>query len=252
MSDAEVLTFTIVSAMFFGGNHELTRIFLKEYGYIPNILSKSRLNRRTHALDEALWRSLLLSLYQTMSHFEESNEYIVDSFPISVCSTARINRSKIYRGKQYHGYSPTRQHYFYGIKVHVLINKNGCPKEIVFTPGSEHDMKAFKRFSLDLPTGSIIYADRAYNNYDWEDFLKNEVEINMIIERRKCSKRSLTTEREYLLRRIRKKIETSFSLITGLFPRSIKAVTSVGFEIKIFNFILAYTIKLFWKRFALA
>ena len=145
-----------------------------------------------------------------------------------------------------------RQHYFYGIKVHVLTNKSGSPKEVIFTPGSEHDMKAFKRFSLDLPPGSTIYADRAYNNYEWEDLLREEVEIQMIVDRRKCSKRPLTAERKYPLSRIRKRVETTFSQITGLFPRFIKAVTAEGFEIKVFNFILAYTIGLFCKRCALA
>ena len=37
MTDAEVVTFSIVSALFFYGNHERTRHFLKYYGYIPNI-----------------------------------------------------------------------------------------------------------------------------------------------------------------------------------------------------------------------
>jgi hypothetical protein len=52
---------------------------------------------------------------------------------------------------------------------------------------------------------------------------------------------------------MRKRIETVFSQITGIFPRNINAVTAKGFEIKIFNFILAYIFKLIFKeRFALA
>jgi hypothetical protein len=43
MSDSEVLTLAIVAAMFFGGSHENSRKFLKEYGYIPNMLSKASL-----------------------------------------------------------------------------------------------------------------------------------------------------------------------------------------------------------------
>lgn len=44
MSDAEVMTTSIVAATFFTSNMETTRIFLKEQGYIPNTLGKSRLN----------------------------------------------------------------------------------------------------------------------------------------------------------------------------------------------------------------
>jgi hypothetical protein len=31
---------------------------------------------------------------------------------------------------------------------------------------------AFKGFELDLPSGSIIYADKQYNDYHYEDLLE--------------------------------------------------------------------------------
>ena len=48
------------------------------------------------------------------------------------------------------------------------------------------------------------------------------------------------TALNYLQDRMRKRIATvPFSQITGIFPRSIKALTSRGFEIKVFNFNLS-------------
>jgi len=254
MSDDEVLTFAIVSAMFFCGNHERTRVFLKEYGYIPNILSKSHLNRRLHAFDESFWRQLLYQLSQSLLHFEKTKEYAVDSFPVSACDTPRITRAKIFQGKEYHGYNASKQRYFFGIKVHMIVSANkGIPVEILFTPGAENDMRAFKRFSLDIPEGSTIYGDRAYNDYAFEDFLSDNAEIRLIVQRRKNSRRPLLAELRYLQSRMRKRIETVFSQITKIFPRSINAVTAKGFEVKVFNFILAYTFDLFFKeKFALA
>ncbi len=114
-------------------------------------------------------------------------------------------------------------------------------------------MKAFKRFSLHIPKGSVLYGDRAYNNSKWEDFLSEHAEINLIAQRRKRTKRPLRGELRYLQSRMRKRIETTFSQITSIFPRNIKAVTSKGFEIKVFNFILAYIFNLFFKeRFSLS
>ena len=107
MSDDEILTFSIVSAMFFCGNHKQTRDFLREYGYIPKILSKSQLNRRLHAFDESFWRHLLYQLSQSLLHYENCNEYAIDSFPVSVCDTPRITRAKIFQGKEYHGFNST-------------------------------------------------------------------------------------------------------------------------------------------------
>jgi transposase len=248
MTDAEVVTFAITSAMFFYGNHLRTRQFLKYYGYIPNILSQSQLNRRLHAFDNAFWNALLNLLTRALLHFEKTQEYLVDSFPVSVCQTSRIARAKIYQGKEYHGYNPSKQGYFYGLKVHMVTTAHGIPIEVLLTPGSEHDMKAFKRLTLDLPSASTLYADRAYNNYEFEDFLKEHAEIEMIVQRKAISKRPLTGERRYIHSRMRKRIETVFSEITNLFPRKINAVTANGFELKIFSFILAYTFGLFFKN----
>jgi hypothetical protein len=48
MNDAEVMTTALVAALFFGGKHESAQLMLKENGYIPQMLSKSRFSRRLH------------------------------------------------------------------------------------------------------------------------------------------------------------------------------------------------------------
>ena len=54
MTTAEVIMTALVAARFFGGCLEHSRHFLKEHHYIPQMLSKSQLNRRLHAIPEAL------------------------------------------------------------------------------------------------------------------------------------------------------------------------------------------------------
>jgi hypothetical protein len=51
MSDAEVMITAIVAALYFGGNLERVRGLLAQPTYIPRMLSKSRFNRRLHALE---------------------------------------------------------------------------------------------------------------------------------------------------------------------------------------------------------
>ncbi len=48
MNAAEVITTGMVAMLYFHGNFERSRMFLKEMGYIPEMLSKSRFNRRLH------------------------------------------------------------------------------------------------------------------------------------------------------------------------------------------------------------
>ncbi len=48
----------------------------------------------------------------------------------------------------------------------MVATTNQEPIELVMTPGSESDMRAFKRFELALPDESVIYTDKAYTDID--------------------------------------------------------------------------------------
>ena len=60
MSDAEVMTTAIVAVLYFKGNFSLASRFLYSEHYIPNMLGKSRLNRRLHGISD-LFLTLFLS-----------------------------------------------------------------------------------------------------------------------------------------------------------------------------------------------
>ena len=85
LSTAEVMCTALVAAAFFGGNIEKTRSFLEEYGYIRKAISKSRFNRRLHAIDPHLWRMLFDLLAETFKHSRLEQTYVVDSLPVAVC-----------------------------------------------------------------------------------------------------------------------------------------------------------------------
>jgi hypothetical protein len=243
MTNAEVIAFALTAARFFNGNQRRTASFLRAHRYILNPLSESHLNRRLHKIPWDIWQAIFSTLAE---HFKRSNlsqQYAIDSFPIPICDNIRIFRSKIYSGKAFRGYTASKKRYFYGIKAHLLVTPKGEPIECAFTPGSESDISTFKDFELDIPNGSIIYADKAYTCYEFEDLLQ-ESGLSLITQRKANSKRPLAGWLRYIQSRIRKKIETTFSQITGLFPRSIHAVTSRGFTLKVYLFILAHSISL--------
>ena len=75
-------------------------------------------------------------------------------------------------------------------------------------------------------------------DYGIEDALA-EAEIYLIPIREKNSKRPLPPWLQYLQSLQRKAVETAGSLIERILPKSIHAVTSEGFEIKILLFLLA-------------
>ena len=101
-----------------------------------------------------------------------------------------------------------------------------------------------RRLNLVLPKGVSIFADKAYTDYELEDFLHEALEIAFIAKRKANAKRKHDAYSELKLSLIRNRIETVFSEIKSLSPRSIRAKTEKGFSLKIMFFILAYTVKL--------
>jgi hypothetical protein len=89
-----------------------------------------------------------------------------------VCDDMRIKRNKLYPEEMFRGYLPSKKRYFYGLKVHLLVTTDGQPVEFFLTHGGFGDVAALKYYAFALPAGSIIYADRAYNDYEIEELLK--------------------------------------------------------------------------------
>lgn len=73
---------------------------------------------------------------------------------------------------------------------------------------------------LELPEGSIIFADKGYTDYNYENLLE-EVGLHLKAQRRKNSKRPMPAWEEYLGKPTRQYIETVFSRLRSLFPRKI-------------------------------
>jgi DDE family transposase len=241
MSNAEVLTTALTAALFFRGNHESARAMLKQHGYISHMLSKSRFSRRLHRLRDTCC-ILFNMLGQVWKTLNTNAVYIIDSFPVAVCDNIRIRRAKLYTNEQVRGYIPSKKRYFYGLKIHLIVPQDGQPVECFLTHGGFGDVDALKYYAYALPDGSIIDADRAYNDYEIEDLLKEVDHIQLVPMRKKNSQRGLPPYVSFVQQYHRKRVETAGSLIAQLFPKSVHAVTAQGFELKVALFVIAYSL----------
>jgi Transposase DDE domain len=160
MSDAEVITTGLVAMMFLRGNFETARALLSMPPYLPHMLSRRRLNRRLHRLKH-LFVTLFDLFGYTWKQLNTASVYIIDSFPITACDNYRIPRAKLYQHEESRGYIPSKKRYVYGLKLHLMVTKEGQPVECFLTPGSYSDVRALKTFQFDVPDGSRIYADKA-------------------------------------------------------------------------------------------
>jgi Transposase DDE domain len=238
MNDAEIMTTALIASLFFRGNHESARALLKQRGYIPHMVSKSRFSRRLHRMKELfiLLFDLLGNIWKTLN---EDAIYVIDSFPVAVCDNIRIRRSKIYAKEALRGYQASKKRYFYGLKIHLMVTQDGQPVECFLTPGGFGDVDALQYYAYELPDGAIIYADKADNDYEIEDLLQAVDHIHLLPMRKQNSKRALSPSVTFVQSYHRKRVETAGSLIEQLLPKSIHAVTSQGFELKVALFVIA-------------
>ena len=238
--DAEIMTIAIVAALYFGANYTLARAFLKEQGHIPGMLGKSRFSRRLNRI-----KHQFLSLFNVLAHmWKELNQdgiYIVDTFPVAACDNIRIPRCKLYQGEEYRGYTSSKKRYFYGLKIHMMVTRQGQPVEIFLSAGAFSDTRGLEVFDFDLPEGCVVIGDKAYNYYVIEDQLA-EAGIELRPIRKNNSHRKLPPWMDYLQHQYRKMIETAGSMIERLLPKSIHATNAEGFELKVVLFSLASSI----------
>jgi hypothetical protein len=242
MSDAEVITTALVAARFFGGNHHLARVYLKEHRFIPLMLKASRFSRRLNRLFFPLL-DLFDRLGMLLKSISQSCEYLLDSFPVPICDNIRIPKARLVRSEDYRGYIASKKRYFYGIRVQLLTTRNGIPVEFVFLPGEANDTRGLGALPLLLPPDSSIYGDAGYTDYLSEDDLNDAESLQLQVMRKRNSHRRDPPWVAYLKQSIRHPIETVFSAITCRFPKSIHAVTMDGFLLKVTMFILAFTLE---------
>lgn len=243
VTDAEIMTIALVAVIFFAGNFEKSRRFLDNPKYIPNMISRSRFCRRIHKTRE-LFVTMFQLLGEVWKNLDSNLIYAIDSFPVQSCDNYRIGRCHIYTEKKYRGYISSKRRYFYGVKVHFMVTEKGFPVEFYILPGCENDTKAMKLFSFDVCEGSVIYGDKAYNDYNYEDIIFESENVKLLPIRKSNSTRQLPLYVSYLQQLHRKIVEISGSLIERMMPKSIHAVTAAGFELKVSLFVLGYGINL--------
>ncbi|GAB3807607.1 IS982 family transposase [Spirosoma humi] len=240
LNDAEVATIANMAAIAFYGNQAAACGYMQKH-YGMKLLDKSGFNRRLHRL-QPLLIAIFRALGASLKDLNTSTRYMIDSFPVAVCRNCRIPVSKLLNGKAYHGYNEAKKEYFYGFKVQVIITADKQPVDYFITAGSFHDSTACKAVLVDLPAGSELYGDSGYTDYEQEDLYAECDQIYLKIHRKKNSLRPDQAWEVFLKKHFRKPIENVFGQITNLFPRKIHAVTAEGFLLKLFLFLLAFTI----------
>ena len=95
------------------------------------------------------------------------------------------------------------------------------------------DVKALDKITEIFPPEAKLYGDSAYTDYQAEDYLLENKNVELRTQRKSNSKRPDTEKQSKLKLKMRKRIEVAISDIKKMFPRTIHK----GFSIKITMYI---------------
>ena len=84
----------------------------------------------------------------------------IDSTPIRVCKNKRIPRHKVFEGIAEVGKSSMG--YFYGFKLHLVINDKGEILSFALTPGNTDDREPLKNKKFIEALKGKLYGDKGY------------------------------------------------------------------------------------------
>src|SRR5690349_9755151 len=93
---------------------------------------------------------------------EETGLYFADSSKLAVCHNRRIHRHKVFDGLVARG--KTSMGWFFGLKLHFVINHQGQIMALMITPGNIADSTVLDEITQHL-TGKL-YADKGYISHE--------------------------------------------------------------------------------------
>jgi len=82
----------------------------------------------------------------------------IDSTPLAVCHNRRIDRHRVFKEVARRG--KTSMGWFYGFKLHLVVNDRGEILAFHLTPGNVHDLQPVPLLSQGLY--SKLFGDRGY------------------------------------------------------------------------------------------
>ena len=129
----------------------------------------------------------------------------VDSTPIRVCKNKRIKSNKVFKGLAEVGKSTMG--WFYGFKLHLIINDKGEILNFVITPGNTDDREPLKNKNFIEKIRDKLYADKGYISRKLTELLFVDG-IHLITGIRNNMKNTLMELKDRILLRKRSVIET--------------------------------------------
>jgi len=203
LCDSEVIT--IMIAFHLGGYRNLKHFYIN---YVQKVLTNEFPITVSYNRFVELQQKALLPMVMFLKMMKLGNctgISFIDSTPVRVCNNKRIYNHKVFEGIASRGKSTMG--YFFGFKLHIVVNDQGEILDFVITPGNVDDRSPLKNGSfLDKVYGKL-FADKGYIGKKlFEQLFVNGIQL--ITGIRQNMKNCLMTLSDKVLLRKRSIIET--------------------------------------------
>jgi hypothetical protein len=177
--------------------------------YFPQLISYERFVALLPRLLPGLY--VFLKMQTLLSR--RSNQYFIDSKKIVVCDNRRIHSHKVFQGCAKRGKTSTG--WFYGFKLHLVINNYGQIINFLFTQGNVADNnQAVLQYMLAGLQGQC-FADKGYLTTLFEAFYLQGLQL--VTKVRAKMKNKLIKLSDYLKLRKRALIESVNDILISVF-----------------------------------
>lgn len=164
----------------------------------PNLVSYARFVRLKSRVIGSL-SAYLYSLCGTCTGVS-----FVDSTPLAVCHNQRITQHRVFEGLAARG--KTSMGWFYGFKLHLVVNDRGQLLTCKLTPGNTNDRQPVPALAKGL--NEKLFGDRGYLSKKLMEQLWKAFQVQVVTKLRKNMKNQVMLMMDKLLLRKRAIIET--------------------------------------------
>jgi hypothetical protein len=217
-SDSEVITVGLLIDTIFHGHAALGLAFLRRYhpDLFPHLPPDGWFNQRRRILGPLIdqIRRLLSRHYGLISDTDQVR--LLDSAPISITTYTRGKDNRTVTGSEYFGVAPSKGAKLYGFRLHLTATTDQVVDDWLLAPASYHDstvMPAVFEQAHDL----LVLGDGAFHHPALEPVWQEQQQIEILAPPRKDSRQPWPKGRRRWIGRMRRRIETVFSVLSTVF-----------------------------------
>jgi hypothetical protein len=167
LADSEVITLAILSQWpRFRSERDFWRFASAHlYGYFPNLVSQSQLNRRVRALEPEI-QALQHALAQELAD-PDAVYHVLDTTLIPAMVRVRACRKGLFAGQATFGRCASKTEWVYGFKVALSVSPEGVITAFGLAEASS-DERPIGEFLISEDRYEAFLADKGFTGVQWE------------------------------------------------------------------------------------